>query len=234
MEGLNSFKFNGEDICEKYDGLILKHVSVEPPTVQTNFLEIPLRNGSIDLTEALTDAPRYNDRNVLIDVKYLGENLVQTHSKFLNDWHGKRIKILFDEDPNFYYIGRLSVGAYEVTRHGGTFSMTAQCEPFKYSATSSSEEWEWDPFDFEEGYLNEFKNLQISGSETIILIADENESIATVTTDAVMKFTFKEENITVPIGTTKLYFTLPFEKGENTITITGTGTVTIDYRGGRL
>ena len=82
--------------------------------------------------------------------------------------------------------------------------------------------------------MNEFKNLQVSGSKTIILIADENESIATVTTDAVMTFTFQDENITVPIGTTKLYFTLPFEKGENTITITGTGTVTIDYRGGRL
>ena len=48
-----------------------------------------------------------------------------------------------------------------------------------------------------------------------------------------MNVTYNNKTVTVGIGSTVLY-DFEFREGENTITLTGNGTVTISYRGGRL
>lgn len=232
MNGLLSAHLNDIDICENY-GLILKHISIEPPSAQTNFVKIPFRNGSVDLTESLTGDVKYNDRKIVIQTKYIGDNLLGVYSQMLNDIHGKRFHINFDEDAAYYYDGRVSLTGYTVTKYGGEINMEATCNPYKVSIESSSD-WLWDPFDFEYGYINEFINMAVDGIVEVVVIADIQSQPLRVTTDSPMLISFGEERIEVGSGTHSLYFTNPLVEGENTIEVAGSGTITIDYRGGRL
>jgi hypothetical protein len=155
------------------------------------------------------------------------------YSDLQNFIHGKRFNVIFDEDASFFYVGRFEVAGYEVTNYGGKINLKGTCDPFKYSTVSSNEDWLWDPFDFEEGYINELSNLEIDGTKTIVLIGDEKVSYATVTTDSQMDITYNNVTVRVGVGTTTLY-DFEFKQGDNEITITGQGTITIDYRGAKL
>jgi len=231
---LNSVKFNDTDLYTEF-GCYLAHVEIDVPSVQTHFIEIPLRNGSLDVTELLTGDVRYEDRKIKIKLRYIGDEILKVYSDLQNFLHGKRFLVTFDEDAGYFYDGRFAVKKYDRNRTGGggTFELEGVCNPFKFSIVSSSDDWLWDTFDFEEGYINELSNLEIDGTETIVLIGDEKVSYATVTTDSQMDITYENVTVRVGVGTTTLY-DFEFKQGDNNITITGHGTISIDYRGAKL
>lgn len=229
---LNSVRIGEKDLYTDFN-CILAHVSIGAPSVQTKFVDVPLRNGALDLTQVLTDDVKYKDRPITIDLIYRGKDLMMTQSDIANYLHGKRFNIYLDEDASYFYVGRMELTSYEVTNYGGKIHLKGTCNPFKYSVNSSADDWLWDTFDFEEGYINDFQNLTINGTTSVVLIADEKLSYMTITSTAQMDVTYKNKTVRIGTGTTKLY---DFElgEGENTITFAGTGTVTIDYRGARL
>ncbi len=229
---LNSVRIGNKDLYTDF-GCILAHVEIGAPTVQTKFVQVPLRNGPLDFTELLTDEVKYNDREIKIDLLYQGKNLIMVQSDIENYLHGQRFEIVFDEDISYFYIGRLEVENYEVTNYGGKIHLKGTCDPFKYSITSSDEDWLWDPFDFEEGYINELGNITITGSKIVVIIGDKKPSYPTVTTNAQMTVTKGTLSVTISTGTTTLY-DFPLGEGDNTLTFTGTGTISIKYRGARL
>lgn len=227
-----SVRIGDKDLYTDF-GCYLAHVEISAPTVRTRYVDVPLRDGKLDLTELLTDDVKYEDREIKIDLLYKGSNLLMIQSDIANYLHGRRFNIYLDEDASYYYTGRFTSLSYDVTRYGGKIHLKAECDPYKYSLISSNEDWLWDPFDFEEGYINELKNIVVSTSTTVVLIADSHPTYAKITTDAQMNVTYGTKTVTVGAGTTTLY-DFEFTEGENTLTITGTGTVTIDYRGARL
>jgi len=228
---LNSVKFNDTDLYEEFD-CILAHLEIGVPSVKTKYVDIPLKNGSLDLTEVLTDDIKYDDRPINIRLLYQGNNLLMVYSDLQNFLHGKRFNVVFDEDISYFYVGRFEVAGYEVTNYGGKINIKGTCDPFKYTVISSNEDWLWDTFDFEEGYINEMSNIAVSGTTTVTLIADSG-GYAKITSDATMNVTFKNKTVTIPVGTTTMY-DFEFTKGDNVLTFSGNGTISIDYRGGRL
>lgn len=229
---LRSVQIGNKDLYTDF-GCILAHVEIGAPTVQTKFVQVPLRNGSLDLTELLTDDVRYEDREIKIDLKYKGDLLMMVQSDIENYLHGQKFNITFDEDASYFYIGRCSLDSYEVTKYGGKIHLKAQCDPFKYMIVSSNEDWLWDPFDFEEGYINEFASVTVSGTKSIVIIADKKPSYPKVTSNAQMNVTYGTTTVTIGVGTTTLY-DFELTEGDNTLTFTGNGTISIDYRGARL
>ena len=122
---------NGVKIGEKhsYDdfGLILSSKVINPPEPKTNEVEVPLRDGSIDLTQALTDEVKYKDREIqltfsVIDSRKTWHDKISAIENYL---HGQRMKIIFDEDPEFYYIGKVSVDKWATDRNVGTLDAVA-------------------------------------------------------------------------------------------------------------
>ena len=230
---MNTVRFGDKDVIEY--GCYLAHYEISAPSVQTKYIKIPLRNGALDLTELLTDEPKYDNRKITVQLLYLGDYIENTASNIENYLHGQRFNIEFDDEASYFYAGRCSVKGYSKRKKGGggTITIEVDADPFKYSVVSSDDDWLWDPFDFEEGYINELKNIVVSGSRTVSLIADAKPTYATITTNAQMNVTYKNKTVTVAIGSTVLY-DFEFAQGENTIVLTGNGTVTISYRGGRL
>lgn len=68
---------------------IVAPYEIPMPLAQTNFVPVPGRDGSLDLTEAF-DAIRFNDRIIPIKL-YATRNYDGRVSTFVNAVHGKRM-----------------------------------------------------------------------------------------------------------------------------------------------
>jgi hypothetical protein len=216
-------------------GLILSSKVISPPTVQTKLVTVPLRDGAIDLTEAVSDVPRYNDRIITMTFSVLDPMNTWTDkvSEIQNYMHGKRLNIIFDDDLAFYYVGRVTVDKWSSNKNIGTLVIKAEVEPFKYTVESSAVDWEWDVFDFESGIINETGQLIVNGSTTINLICRQKRVFPTITASSSMTVTYNGETHNLRSGSQKLYDMFLVE-GNNELTFTGNGTVSIDYIGGSL
>lgn len=224
----------GEKHSYKDWGIILSSKVISPPEPQINKVDVPLRDGSIDLTEALTSDVKYKDRTITLNFTVTDRSTWAAKvSEIQNYLHGKRLKIVFDEDLAFYYIGRVSVNKWETDKAIGSLVIECDVEPFKYDMFSSAVDWEWDIFDFEEGIINETGQLIVNGATTIPLICRRKRMFPIFTASTAMTVEFEGEVFDLAKGEQKLYG-LFLHEGVNELTFKGNGTVSIDYIGGSL
>ena len=216
-------------------GLILSSKTISPPVPKTNNVSVPLMDGTIDLTEILTEDIKYEDRPLSFTFSVIDKRNTWTEkiSEIENYIHGKRLKIVCDDDPAFYYIGRVSVDSWNSDRRVGKLVVKCTVEPFKYDISSSAVDWEWDIFDFEQGIINETGELIVDGTRTITLICRRKRMFPIFTASAAMTVKFDGVTYNLPAGSNKIYDIFLCE-GENELMFTGNGTVSIDYIGGSL
>jgi phage-related protein len=112
------------------------------PEVKTNHVEIPGVSGVLDLSETLTNYPTYNNRSgdlkfhVLNDYKPWQE----LYHEIANYIHGKITTLKLEDDPDYFYRGRVSVSGWE-SNNDGTWSditFSYDLEPYKYYKTAYS------------------------------------------------------------------------------------------------
>lgn len=230
---------NGVMIGEKHSyrdfGLILSSKVISPPSPQTKFVAVPLRDGSLDLTESLTGDVRYKDRPITMTFTVIDPvNMWSAKvSEVQNYLHGKKFRITFDDDCAFYYVGRVAVNEFKSNKGFGTLVIEGTCEPYKYDVQSTSEEWLWDVFDFEIGYIHEAANVVVDEYEEIVVIGKRKQTYLTITASAEMTMEFEGMTFIIKKGTQKLYDVI-LPEGENKLIFRGNGTVTVDYIGGSL
>ena len=76
-------------------------------------------------------------------------------------------------------------------------------------------------------------NLEINGTDTITVIGRKKTFVPTITSNAEMTVKFKGKSYNIAVGNNKI-FDIEIVEGENLLTFTGTGTITISYIGGEL
>lgn len=206
----------GEHEQEEF-GLLPKQVIISPPEVKTYLVSVPGRSGSLDFTEALTDGQVvYNDRLLTIIMYCFAdeEQLPKMESACKNALHGKKMNIVMDCDPGYYYRGRLSVDwMSEDTIDIAT--ITATCDPYKYKRAPT------------------VKEFDVSGSLSVTLPNDRMPVVPTVTTDAEMTIVYGENTLVFPAGTRRAPVLLLTE-GQNTLSLTGNGHIKFEYQEGAL
>ena len=229
-------RFNNVTIGDTYmqdEGFALASKTIGFPTVKTKSVSIPLRDGDLDLTDVLSNRPHYGNRELTLNMNSISRPKIAKMTELANLIHGQKAKIIFDDDLAYYYYGRLTLDKFKEYKLGGEYTVKADCDPFKYTIQDSADDWLWDPFDFDEGYINDLGSLTVDGTLSVTLIADEQLTYATITTDAAVTVTYNGTTVSCPIGSTTLY-DFEFERGDNVITITGQATVSISYRGGKI
>lgn len=216
-------------------GLILSSKTISPPKPQLNMVSVPLRDGSIDLTESLTGDVKYEDRKISITFFVINHSntWATTISEIENYLHGQRMQIVFDDDVAFYYIGRVSVNKFTSQRNLGTLVIDCTVEPYKYDVLSTLDDWEWDTFSFETGCINQTSEISVEGNTEVVIVGKRKKISPKITTDTAMTVSFEGVDYTLQAGTQKVYGLLLHE-GENVLTFNGKGTVSVDYRGGSL
>lgn len=115
-------------------GLILSKVELESPTVKEVKQEIKGADSDLDLTDFFGEPKYENARH-----RFTFSTLAISETEFLslastikNALHGKKVRIILDDDPAFYYVGRVFVSKYHNERQIGTVEIECDCEPYKY------------------------------------------------------------------------------------------------------
>ena len=121
-------------------GLLLKtRPVISPPKPKTKLVQVPGSDVVIDLTETLTGNVHYEPRTIKCEFWVVDGRLKWSavYSSILDELHGKRLQIIMDDDPNYYYIGRVSVDSWESEQAASTIVITAEVEPYKHSRYGS-------------------------------------------------------------------------------------------------
>ena len=220
-----------------------------PPTQKTTYVEIPGVNGALDLSESLTGYPVYNPREGSFEF-YVTDDFKPRrtiYNEVLNYLHGKYMKVVSEETPEYYYEGRFQVSELKSEGAWSSFTIIYKVNPYKRAITSSITPWIWDIFNFETGVivLSEFTHIIISRSTYIdITFPDEyfgNEPICPyldVTGTITIEYTYQKLNVVTTVTLTDGCYMMPdiIFYGESTYTIKakGTGLLTIVFTKGEL
>ena len=198
-------------------GLIVASYAIPMPESQTNFVEIPGRDGALDLSEAFGTV-RYTDRIISLTL-YVRAPFDSLISAFAADVHGQRINVIFDRDPTYYYNARVTVE--DVERHAGYCELSLECRAKPYK-------------------LQQFETaitVLSTGSATVTLTNSRMPVVPTITVSAEMTLAFaigvKDYTVVLPAGTHTVS-SLVLLEGDTEIEITGTGSITFTYRKGAL
>lgn len=120
-------------------GLRIAEFNFPKPAVKTVTVDVPGRDGLVDLTDALTGYPTYENIQGAITFIVL-KGAIFDLAAFINKFHGRRIKLYTDEDTTHYYVGRATVTA-KTLKLGRlqTFTLSVDADPFLWDMTETSQ-----------------------------------------------------------------------------------------------
>ena len=196
--------------------LILKPKEMAAPAVKVRKIDIEGADSSLDYTDFFGEA-KYEDVTHKFDFSTTvpQSEFLSLYSQIKNAIHGKKMRIILDDDPLFYYLGRVSVSPFTTDRNIGLVSIECDCEPYKLKIDKT------------------VVSKAVTGSASIILVNSRKRAVPEIKTTAAMTIAFGDFSRAVSAGT----FTLPeleLVEGENIVTVTGTGTITFSYQEGSL
>lgn len=107
--------------------------TIESPSVKTSVIEIPLRDGVIDLTDDLDGIVHYNNRQIEMRFEIRAERIEWPHlqMELFNAYHGQILKVIFDDDPDHYWTGRGIVTEIEDHKSTAGIKIIVDAEPFR-------------------------------------------------------------------------------------------------------
>lgn len=235
---LHGIRFGNKHSYDDWNLVPTSRPVIDPPEPKTIYIDIPGSDGTLDLTQSLTGDIKYNNRKGSFEFQVdRSQNWTSVYSEILDYLHGRSLQIIMDDDPDYYYIGRAQVNAWKSNKNFSTITIDVLVEPYKLERFSSLEDWEWDSFNFEDGIIREYKNIVVDGSLVFYIEGRRKPVIPTFTVATTggegMTVRYNNVNYTLAEGTSRV-LSIILREGSNRLQFTGNGTVTIDYRGGRL
>lgn len=197
-------------------GLIVAPYEISMPLPRTDYVEIPGRNGTLDLSEAYGSV-LYQDRIIPITLYAIG-TYDTALSNFVNAVHGKRMQITFSKDPTWFYNGRANVSA--ITKQPGycEIGLEITAEPYKLAQTETK--------------------VSRTGNGSVTLTNGQMPAVPVITNTKAATLTFTYQGASMTVSLSAGTHTVPaLALGENeskSVTITSEGKVTFAFRKGRL
>ena len=233
-----------------------------PPTQKTNYLDIPGGNGSLDMSEALTGYPVFNNREGSFTFIVMNEGaayqpkcsprrLEDIASRIMSYLHGKRMRAVLEDDDQYFWEGRFYVESITPGADWSTITIGYNVDPYKYETLSTIDSWLWDPFNFETGEITTsiFKDLPVDTTQRSVTYNKRLIGDMPVSPTFIVDVNNEEGvyircvNPTLGIDKTKLIQNGSHKDydivlyGDTTLfyyTTTGSGTISIDYYRGSL
>lgn len=259
---MGDFVYNGEhSITFDPDGLNLNtwktwHMApksrpfVVAPQVKTEYIDVPGADGALDYTEALTGKPRYANRtgqwDFIIDNGY--RKWHELYSEILLRLHGKKFdKIILDDDPNYYWEGRLIVTGQFGNKDFSGITISYNLNPYKTPVDKTKVvDWKWN--DLFSNYIR-YGTFTVNGTKVHVVTNDEGAPTTCNVNSTTRMDVFRAANDqewynmiqdgfnkvnheyeTINIGDNE--FTLA--NGKNILVFRGFGIVKVEYAGGSI
>ena len=160
---------NKRNTFDDWGLMITSKPIVALPPVNTNYVTVPGASGSLDLTEALSGYPTYGDREGSFEFIMLhtglntslddpkgyvaGETAAfeKTLRNIAGYLHGQKMKMVLDDDPEWYYEGRFTLETPTAEEQYEKITINYHLDSFKYALTYSKSMWLWNPLKFSAG-----------------------------------------------------------------------------------
>lgn len=109
------------------------------PEPVTNFIEVPGASGQLDMSDSLTGYPLYGSREgnlsfIVLNDYSRNDSWIKRYQKINKFIHGRRLELMLEDDPNYFYEGRFKVEGWESPSDGGnsTVNIGYTLDPYKY------------------------------------------------------------------------------------------------------
>lgn len=199
--------------------LIFTKKDMGAPPVKEKKLDIDGADSDIDYTDYFGE-PKYGNATHKFDFTTLlpQTDFLSQFSLVKNALHGKKLRIILDDDPSYYYVGRIFCQNFTSANGVGNINLECDCEPYKYKINKT------------------VISRAINGVETITLMNGRKRAVPEVTiqTDSTLNIVYQTYNIwDLASGS----FTLPeleLVEGANDVTVTGIGNITFTWQEGDL
>ena len=193
--------------------LILSQKIIGTPSPKTETVDIPGGDGVLDLTDFFGEV-KYNNRNLSFEFSTIvpQSEFMDLFTRVQNALHGQKMQIILDDDADWQYIGRITVSEWKAEKNIGKLTIDCDCEPFKARLG--------DTVIYQE----------VNGTEATVILPNGIKSVVPI-----IDIT---GNINLTFGTnfwalTEGRYELPavrLANGDNTVLVSGTGTIVFSYR----
>lgn len=208
---------------------------VNPPDVREVYVEVAGADGDLDITETLTGRPTYESREGKFEFTVMDRARWDAiYSGLMNTLHGRKMRVVLDEDPYHYYYGRVKVDSFKTNKHTATITIEGYFDPYKKSLIANSLDWLWDPFNFETDYAMNFGDLTVDGSLSVTLVGSRMPVTPNIIVSSNMTVEFNGEIYQLTTGNNRIAGLVLDDTAEYELTFTGNGTVSIKYEIGSL
>lgn len=213
---MNTVKFGELDSYADF-GLLLRPKDRPKPKPKTNYISVPGRSGDLDATESLGEVA-YENLTFPIDF-YLVDPINEWDSKLTlitNALHGKKMRVTFSDDPDYYYTGRVTVNNLKSNKRVGELSLDCNFEPYKLKQEVTT------------------KTVTVEAGGSYTFENDRMTATPTLTLSAAMTITYNGKSYALGAGSYKS-LDIQFKEGANVIGVeTGSGTITATWQEGAL
>lgn len=103
------------------------------PSLKKKTLDIQGGDGILDLTEALTGYPLFNNREGSFEFIVMDDHRpwYETYSMISNYLHGQRMKAVLEDEPEYYYEGRFTVNSWKSEKSFSKITIDYSVAPYK-------------------------------------------------------------------------------------------------------
>lgn len=214
---MKGIQFGNKHTYDDWD-LVLTNKSLGLPTPKTSSINVEGADGSIDTSEILSGEIKFNNRKLEFEFTMTTdyEEYHELVTEIANHLHGRKLKIILDEDDDYYYLGRCQINEWTSDSRIGKIVISCDCEPYKYSVRPTTIT----------AKINGITYVKIVGKRmtvTPIIEVSNNMSIIVDGKSNDLKTGIKNEILDLFI-----------KEGVNTLKFNGSGEVKITYTGGDL
>lgn len=240
--GDHSMSISGLDTWEEFGLAPMAKPTFAPPKMKTKLVSIEGTSSRLDLSTVLTGYPTYENSEGTWSFLWNPEkgDWAEYYSKIMNYIHGRNHTIILNDDPEYYREGLLTVNTYDSKDHTVEIEIDYSVAPYKRKLQTVSEL-----------YPSVFTNITVKDGSTYLDIVpdfisylDEEPVCPTITVNdnANIELEYYNRNFNqsvhrvLTVGT-KQYPDIVFgTHGNNHVVLKakGTGTMSIDFRQGRL
>lgn len=112
---------------------------IASPAVKVRKIDIEGADSSLDYTDFFGE-PKYEDMTHKFNFATIAPegDFLSMFSIVKNAIHGKKMRIILDDDPLFYYMGRPHVSQFTNDKNIGIIHIEVECEPYKYKLNETT------------------------------------------------------------------------------------------------
>jgi hypothetical protein len=214
------------------------------PSFSSQLVEIPGRYGKLNLSYWMTGAPIYSSRlgnwTFIMDPDQKKfASWAQLYSEVANYVHGRELRIVLTDDPDYYYIGTLAISGFSPQDISNEITITYELDPYKNPIGDPFiTDWLWDPFNFETDMVYSTDAVTVDGTRIISFQGlngyySPAVKFTKAASDSTMVISYNGRNYPLVEGANYLH-TLILDSGSHNLVFTGHGTVQLSYKGSVL